>query len=174
MTFWGGGHAFKIEALGFLWRSLSRFGEIELRVAFVGQQISQQTFARFAERDQRGLAVCKHQVGGKKAAAIRARLSVLVSSMRAEPVDALTYLCTAFNIRFEILSLNLQKRIAIELAHRVSALIPAIDPQGVLFVIGDNEQIRTDSHTSRGISHPPIPRFSHERHFLRCGNSRKT
>src|SRR5262249_36737132 len=128
MTFRSRSHAFQVETLGLLGSSLGRFGQTELCVARVSQQVRQQTFTRFAKRVQDRLTIGDDQVCRKESVAIRTRLAVLISAMRTKPINPLTNPRAGFEVRFKILSFDFQKRITVEFADRRSSLVTAVNP----------------------------------------------
>ena len=81
----------------------------------------------------------------------------MLRSVGADPEGAIADPGSTLQVGFEGLALQLEEAVAIKLLHGPARLIGAIQPQDIVLVTGDDEEIRANCNRPRGIAHTEIP-----------------
>jgi hypothetical protein len=126
--------------------------------AGIQEQIVQQPFVGYADRDEGDIAILFVDVRREETMAVETLLAILVSPVRANPEGAISDAGSPLQVRLKGLAMHFQKAIEIKLLHRAPRLIGAIHPQDIILVIGDDEEVRVDGNSARGIAHAGVLR----------------
>jgi hypothetical protein len=74
--------------------------------------------------------------------------------MRRNPINPVTQGCSAFEVHFGRLEINLEERRKVELLQGRTALDSGIDAQDVVLIVRDEEMF-TQRHHRGGVAHAP-------------------